>query len=260
MTPRGVKAMKSRIFKSVLLAASLCMAVSTASAVPIVFFGEDLSPGGTVPAGGAAETARNSFLAMLSGVGNEDFESFANLTSIGGPGINVSFPGSGGAITANLTGANGGICDQTIGGAVNGITCGFQRFATSGNNYLQNGSNMVLTFTSAISAFGFYGTDFGDFDQEITLTLSNGDVQVFVIPSTKGAAAGGNVLFWGMIDPTNSYTSIAFSTTGSTDIFGFDDLVIGDQDQIVGVPEPGTLALLGIGLFGMGLARRRKTA
>jgi len=38
-----------------------------------------------------------------------------------------------------------------------------------------------------------------------------------------------------------------------------DDLTFGDLTPI-GVPEPGTLALLGIGLFGMGLARRRKIA
>lgn len=250
--------MTTRNLTCTVLAAVLCLAASAASAAPVVFFGEDLSPGGTVPAGGAAETARNSFLSQLVGVGNQDFESFANLTSIGGGGINISFPGSGGAITANLSGSSGGICDQTIGGTVNGLTCGFQRFATSGNNYLQNGSNMTLSFSSAIAAFGFYGTDFGDFDQQVTLTLTNGPTQVFTVNSTQGDAAGGNVLFWGMIDAGNSYTSISFSTTGGVDVFGFDDMVIGDRQQVA-VPEPGTIALLLLPLLSLGvLGSRRK--
>src|SRR5574341_658803 len=84
--------MTTRNLTCTVLAAVLCLAASAASAAPVVLFGEDLSPGGTVPAGGAAETARNSFLSQLVGVGNQDFESFANLTSIGGGGINISCP------------------------------------------------------------------------------------------------------------------------------------------------------------------------
>lgn len=44
-----------------------------------------------------------------------------------------------------------------------------------------------------------------------------------------------------------------------SDNFGFDSTNGGEiRLQINTVPEPGTLALLGIGLFGMGLARRRQ--
>ena len=48
----------------------------------------------------------------------------------------------------------------------------------------------------------------------------------------------------------------SFSMTQPTDtwVWGMDNL----EFDINAIPEPGTLALLGLGLFGMGLSRRRK--
>ncbi|HEY5800697.1 MAG TPA: PEP-CTERM sorting domain-containing protein, partial [Burkholderiaceae bacterium] len=225
-----------------LLALAACFASATASAVPIIYFGENQSPGGVVS--GAPLTARTSFLSALTGVGNQTFESYA----VGTPApLALSFPGSAGAITATLTGA-GDIENNT----------GAGRFNTSpgGSKWYEVSGSFNIAFSNPISAFGFYGTDVGDFNGQITLSLLGGGTTNLTVNNTVNGNDG-SLLFFGFIDPTQSYTSIQFGNTNAgTDIFGFDDMVIGDSQQ-VSVPEPATMAILGLGLLGMGALRRK---
>ena len=140
----------------------LASAAPSAVALPTVFFGEDLNPGGIVPVGGNAATARAQFLSQLVGVGNEDFETIPAGTV---PHIDLSFPGSCGTITATLSSTSGGVCD-TVSGTVGGIGCnGFGRFPTSGDQWLHTSTEFTIDFSSPVAAFGFYGTDIGDFQR-----------------------------------------------------------------------------------------------
>ena len=223
----------------------LVFGVSSAPAAFNVFFGEDLGPRSTP--GPNSLSAQASFLGLLTGVRTEDFEGFANGTS---PPIILTF----GSDTATLSGGGtfGEIRDYPD----------FGRFATSGTNYLNTNATFSIAFSGPQAAFGFFGTDIGDFSGQLTMTLTNGGTTNFTIPHTVGAPDA-SVLYYGLIGNTaaDTFTSIQFGTTTASDSFGFDDMTVGTQENVI--PEPPTLIIWSLlGILGIGIRwwRRRKAA
>ena len=216
--------------------------VAPASAAPIIFFGEDPAAGGSLPIPNSA-AAQTAFLSQIVGAQVETFESFAALTTLTGAGISVNF----GADTATMQGSDS--LSQVRGVSGNG------RFAVSGTKYVNCalGDTCTLSFSAPQVAFGFFGTDIGDFAGQLTLLLDG--VDVVNVPHTVNAPNGSG-LFFGLIDTANPFTIVQFQNSGSGDSFGFDSFTIGRLEQIR-VPEPATIPLLMLGLAGLGFARRR---
>ena len=234
--------------KLVILATCVAAMALGSSANAVTYFGENTNPGQAVS--GAPLTAHNTFLAQLTGVSVEDFEGFA-----AGPApASLSFTGSAGAINAAFSGSSGQICATPSCG-------GSTRFATSGSHYFDVSSTITAAFSTPIAAFGFYGTDVGDISGQLSLVLhhATGPDTVIVIPHTVGAPDG-SLLFFGVIDTANPFISVSFlNSQAGNDFFGFDDMIVGDVQQVTGgVPEPTTWAMMVGGLALAGAAMRRR--
>ena len=253
--------------------AALALTLVSASAVALpspsqIFTAEDLTPGSVVTAGVLA--ARTAFLSTLDNtVQSFGFERPINAGA--GPTLGTTFAGSAGAITASLVGNAG----QVVVGASIAV-----RFNTTagGSQYWQvdstSSGSFSINFSRSISAFGFYGTDIGDFGGQLSLDLTrsaDGVIETLVVrPSNSGPnIASGSLLFFGFADQNSEYSRITFRSTGTAseaDFFGFDDLVVADKGQIrippppTGIPEPGSLALAGLALLAAGCARKARKA
>lgn len=123
------------------------------------------------------------------------------------------------------------------------------------------GIGSLQTFTFDIGAVNAFGIFLGDLatmgSTTLKLTTSNGDFQSYNLSGLASA----NERYFGIVDLTTPFTSVTLSNSRSGDAVYIDNVRWGKSpvvQQSTTVPEPGVLALLGVSLAGVALARRRQ--
>lgn len=237
-----------------IIATGLLFGVSSwASAAPVL----SISSEGTA----AALAAEQAFLTSLqSGSLTEDFETGYTVAA------GAQFPvieSTGIASFESVTAGSGGACDNggyscedglaVLDESVSPFSGRFSIPEGESSNWLDSmdAKEMSISVATGFNALGFFMTDpndsggrfdiggFGfDFDDVFGSSLGNG--QVFYI----------SVYDLGV----ETLADISIFTNANGDGYGIDNVTVGK------VPEPGTLALLGLGLVGVAVSRRRKHA
>ncbi len=215
-------------------------------------------------------TGFNTAVAGIAGIDPEDidFESFtggdiivSGSTHFGVTFTRSLFPGFELAI-------------RDIGGTSGTNTLGSSNDGGSSVTRFSAGEVIDFTFSEATNAFGFFvlvTPDFAFIADDVKLSAAGTFIKNPLGFATRNCGGICDALFLGIVDDMTTFTtaSVQFGPTPgafSTPFFELDDLRFttpsggddGGDDGGQDVPEPGTLAIFGFGLLGLGLARRRR--
>ena len=169
----------------------------------------------------------------------------------------------------STSGLTGNVMDGTTGGVPQLRNAALYNLTTNPVYDNQYDNNVVtITFNSAVSGVGvLMMNDFGSgasFSYHMQVFNSGGSLGTFNVASPQ---VSNTPSYLGVLDSIAEITKVSFTTDAfsgnSGDYYALDTLNLKDnvgQTQVPGVPEPGSLALAGIGLILLAGAIRRARA